>query len=153
MARYSVAPVNKAGVNTANTVMWELRSASTDRVYIREIGLFIVVAPTTAPSLVLARTTNTPAGATNLTPIGADPADAAASAVFSTAWATTAPTFTTAGPFIRNIGLPVTAGSGAIWSFADEPVVLAVSSGLCIANLNATGATLGSFGCYVVFDE
>jgi hypothetical protein len=153
MTIYHVAPVNKAGVNTANTVMWEIRAAATRRVLVRELGLFVTTAPTTAPSFVLARTTNVPAGATNVAPIANDAADTvAAVAQLSTAWATTAPTFTTAGPFIRNMGLPVTAGAGIIWSFA-TPLLIPLAGGICIANLNAAGATLGAFGMYAVIDE
>lgn len=150
MARYSIA-VNRAGVNTANTVLAELRAAATARAIVKEIGLTIQTAPTTAPRFVLARPSNVPAGGTNNVPIPEDAADGAALTSFILTGQTTVPTFATAGPWMRTIGLPVTVGGGFLW--ADMNLVVPLSGSLLLANLNASGATLGAFDMYWVWDE
>lgn len=151
MDRYSHG-LSKAGVNTANTVMWMIRTASADRVRIREIGISVEVAPTTPPIFVLARPTGLGATPTNTAFAADDPAAPAAVTLLDTAWVTP-PTFTTTGPFLRRIALPVTAGSGIVWCFSGEGLIVPVSSGLIIANAAASGATLGSFGLYIALDE
>jgi hypothetical protein len=149
---YNVAPANKAGVNTANTVMWQLKGSAARRPRLLELGVFVAVAPTAAPSFALARATAIGTSTASLAGVPEDPADTIASTtVLDTAWSA-APTFTTAGPFIRNTGLPITAGSGVIWTFP-RGLVIPMSGGLVIANLLATGATLGLFGMYANFEE
>jgi hypothetical protein len=144
---------SRAGINVANSVYFQVKTAAADRVHIREIGVFITAAPTTAPSLVLARSTALGTSSTTVLGQALDPGDPAATATFDSAWSS-APTFTTTGPFLRTIGMPVTAGSGIIWTFAyGECRVVPVSSGLCIANLNASGTTTGTFVCYVTWTE
>ena len=152
MARYHMA-LNRAGVNAANTVLAELRCASSSRAALREFGCFIRAAPATAPVLVLARPSNTPAGGTNNVPLAGDAADGAAlSSFYTTGWTTT-PTFTTAGPFIKIAGLPLTVGAGFIWAFGPQDLVIPTSGSLLFANLIAAGATLGSFDIYFDWDE
>ena len=152
MAVYSVG-VSKAGVNTANTVMWQLKAASTLRARIREIGISISVAPSTAPLFALARSTATGTSSTTVLGQALDAADAAAVTTFDSAWSS-APTFSTSGPFINQFGMPVTAGSGVIWTFGyGEELVIPVSGGLCIANINASGSTTGTMVCYVKWIE
>jgi hypothetical protein len=56
VARYSVT-ANKAMVNTANTWMFQLRAAATQRVWLYELGIFIEAAPATAPVIRLNRPT------------------------------------------------------------------------------------------------
>lgn len=151
MALFTIAPAAIAGVNTASTVHLELRAAATERLFIKEIGIFVVTAPTTAPLFALARPSNTPAGGTTLGTIQKmDPADAAATAsCFGTTWTTTP---TLAAPYLKLAGLPATAGTGLIWTFPD-PLVVPLSGSLIIANLNAAGASLGSFGFYLTWAE
>jgi hypothetical protein len=151
MGAYASVSVAKAGVNTANTVMWQLKTAAGERARITEVGIFITVAPTTAPQFVLARSTGLGTSTTSIAGTALDPADGASTVTLDTVWSA-APTFTTTGPFLRGMGLPVTAGSGIIWTFPD-PLIVAVSSGLCIANAVASGATLGSMTCYVNWQE
>jgi hypothetical protein len=149
MSLYSVG-VKVNGVNTANTVMWQLKTAAGARARIREIGIFVSGAPSTAPVFALARST---ALGTSVLGQALEPGDPAAATTFDSAWSS-APTFSTTGPFIRLMGLPVTAGSGIIWTFPyGEELIVNVSSGLCIANLNASGATVGSFTCYAQLQE
>jgi hypothetical protein len=152
MAGYRVA-VNRAGVNTANTVLAELRAAAGDRLTLREVGISMAVLPTTAPRFVLARPNNTPAGGTNTVPEKSDPADGAATASFFTTGWTTTPTFATGGPWLEVAGLPLTLGAGFIWTFPGDGIKAALSGSLLLADLNASGATLGSFDIYFAWEE
>lgn len=149
---YSVSR-NIAGVNTAGTVLAELRAGAGARLVIREIGISIRVASTTAAALVLARPTNSPAGGTAITPQKHDNADGASGAVFYTAGWTTTPTFTTTGDWYRIAGLPLTVGAGVIWTFPDQGLVIPTGGSLLFANLNASGTTTGSFDFYATWSE
>lgn len=152
MVVYSVG-VNRAGVNTANTVLAELRCSASARAFLREFGISMAVLPTTAPRFVLARATNTPTTGTNNVPIPADPADGASlSSFFLTGWGTV-PTFNTAGPWIEVAGLPLTLGAGLFWTFPGQGLVVPLSGSLILADLNASGATLGSFDIYAKWEE
>jgi hypothetical protein len=154
--RYTFSPAAKAGINAANSVMWLLRPPATCRPRIREIGISVVVAPTTAPNFVLARSTGIGVTPVSVAALPDDPADPAATVLADTSWGTQ-PTFTTAGPFLRQVALAAAAGSGIIWTFPDAGLILpagtGATSGLVIANTVASGATLGSFALYVVWDE
>jgi hypothetical protein len=152
MATYSVA-VNRAGVNTANTVLSELRTAATTRAILRQVKISMAVLPTTAPRFALARATNTPAGGTAVAGQPFDPADAAALTSHFNTGQSTVPTFTTGGPFLVAGGLPLTLGAGLIWTFPGQGLVIPVSSSLLLANLNASGATLGSFDIDLMWEE
>lgn len=152
MAFYSVS-LNRAGVNTANTVLAELRTAANARAIVREIGVSMAVLPTTAPRLALARPTNTPAGGTNNTPVPYDAADGAALSSFITTGQTTAPTFATGGPWLKVAGLPLTLGAGFVWTFPGAGLLVPLSASLLLANLNASGTTLGSFDVYFIWEE
>lgn len=150
--RYEVG-VSKAGVNTANTVMWQLRAPSR-RTRIYEIGIFVETAPTTAPQFVLARATAGGTSTTSTLGQARDTTDAASTSTLDSAWSS-APTFSTTGPFLRRMALPVTAGSGIIWTWPDQPLVITTTATtyLVVANAAATGATLGQFSMYCCFDE
>lgn len=152
MPEYSVG-LNRAGVNTANTVLAELRAASNARCFIREIGITMAVLPTTAPRFVLSRPNNSPAGGTNNTPNPADPADGASLSSFFLTGQSTVPTFATSGPFLQVAGLPLTLGAGLIWEFGPTDLIVPLSGSLLLANLNASGATLGSFDFYFRWEE
>lgn len=152
MAQYAVA-TNRAGINTANSPMLELRCASTSRAVVREVGITMAVLPTTAPRFILGRATNSPTGGTNNTPIAMDNADAASLHTFNNPSWTSAPTFNTSGPWIKVGGLPLTLGAGLIWTFPGQGLVVPTSGSLVLANLNASGATLGSFDIYFIWDE
>lgn len=151
MALYS-AGFSVSGVNTANTVLANIK-AGTDRLRVREFGVFISVAPTTAPDLVLVRMNAVGTGAITTTANGAhDSSDAAAGGTLETAWATTRPTVT--GASYRRALLPLTVGAGVIWTFAiDTAIVVPAAGGLCLQNINASGATTGTLNGYVSWDE
>lgn len=151
-ATYGVA-LNRAGVNTANTVLAELRTAATARAILRQLKITMAVLPTTAPRLVLARASNTPTSGTNNVPLPFDAADAAAlSSFFTTGWGTV-PTFATGGPWLDVAGLPLTLGAGFVWTYPGQGLVVPVSGSLLLANLNASGATLGSFDISAIWEE
>jgi hypothetical protein len=141
-----------AGVNTTNQVLANLKTAATDRAIIREIGVFVEVAPTSAPQYGLMRMNAVGTGAiTVATPLLSDPADGAASVGLETAWATTRPTVT--GGVGRRALVPATIGNGYVWDFTNRGLIVPVSSGLCIVIANASGATVGQHGGYVVWEE
>lgn len=151
-ATYSVA-LNRAGVNTANTVLAELRASASARAILRQVKLTAAVLSTTAPRFVLARPSNSPAGGTNNTPLPMDAADAAAlSSFFTTGWTTT-PTFATGGPWNEVGGIPLTLGAGLIWTFPGQGLVIPINGSILLANLNASGATLGSTDVSFIWEE
>lgn len=151
MANYSIA-LNRAGVNTANTVLVELRTPSTTRAIIWEVIVTMAVLPTTAPRFALARPTNTPAGGTNNVPLPDDPADGASLCSFFLTGQSTVPTFATSGPWLRVTGLPLTLGASFIWAFP-RGLIVPVSNSLLLADLNASGVTLGSFDISMNWNE
>lgn len=151
MARYS-ATFAVAGVNTANSVLANLKGGA-DRIALLEFGVFVETAPATAPILALQRMNAVGTGAiTNVAGVAHDGADSPALAAVETAWATTRPTLL-ANTILRRLQIPVTVGGGIIWGFQNAPIIVPVSGGLCFININASGATLGQFGGYFVWDE
>jgi len=146
MSRYALA-VSKAGVNTATTHYVSLWTP-TNTVFVLEIGISVTTAPTTAPDFYIVRSTarGTQSTTANGSAISPQPAPASVGVVDS-AWSVAA-TNNAATTAIRRIGLPVTAGSGVIWSFERGELVLGNGTGLAIINANASGATLGAFSFY-----
>jgi len=152
MARFEVANT-KAGINTANSPMWQLRTATTTRARVFEIGISTAVAPTTAPSWRLCRATAIGTSSATQAAEEEDPGGPAAVTLLDTAWSA-APTLSTTP--MRLYAPPVTAGSGIVWTWPDHrPLIIpnAAASGLVIVNNAATGTTLGSFNVYCVFEE
>lgn len=151
MAIYS-ATFSAAGVNSANAVLANLKTAASDRAFIREIGVFIEVASTNAPQYGLMRMNAVGTGTiTTATVLFHDPADGTNATTLETAWATTRPTVT--GGSGRRTMVPNTIGNGVIWDFTNRPLVVPVSTGLCVVMVNASGATTGTHGGYVVWEE
>ena len=146
MADYHVAFQGRAGINTANSPVASLWTA-TRKVRILEVGIFIQAVPTTAPLFALQRATARGTATTTLTPIARDPADAAATAVLDTVWSAN-PTFSTANPQMRVGGVPNAIGNGIVWAFGPDAIEIAVGAGFTLFNINASGATLGSFAGY-----
>lgn len=149
MARYSVTNT-KAGINAANSVMWQLRAASTQRVFLLELGVFVATAPATAPQYRLNRSTAVGTSTATVAPQSEDPGNAAAVTVLDTA-ATTAPTL--AATDMRRVPLAAAVGAGIVWTWYDTPLVIPVSGALDVVNAIAAGATLGSLTMYAYFNE
>jgi hypothetical protein len=146
MGLYSLGS-RTSGVTTG-VATWELRSTSTDRLRIREIGVFMGAA--TASTFGLGRPTAI--GVTPTTPVtvlAEDSGDPAGTGTIALAWAT-APTAPTGPNYIRRVSLPATVGAGIIWSWWNGPgLIVPVSSSIVLFNL----ATNGVADVYAVIDE
>lgn len=153
MTRYSVSHT-KAGVNTADTIMWMLRPGSNDDFYVYEIGLSIQVAPTTGPMWRVAKATALGATPTQATPVLEDAGVTTANGRLDISWVTP-PTAAaqSANSDLRRYTPTNAIGNGIVWTWYDKPLYLAAGAGLCIVNGNAAGATLGSFHIYARVDE
>ena len=142
MAIYSLGVLTTG--TTSATAAWEIRTASTDRIYILELGFFMNAA--TASTYGFGR----PAaiGVTPTSPvtlIAEDPAAPAGTAQSALAWGT-GPTAPTA--FHRRVNTPATIGTGIIWTFP-RAFIVPVSSSVVLWNL----ATNGAVNAYVVEDD
>jgi hypothetical protein len=151
--RYGVSHT-KAGVNTADTVMWQLRPGSNDDMFIYEIGLSIATAPTNGPQWRLARSATTGTSATQATPVLEDPGTNTANGRLDLTWSV-ASTVAAQSAFsdLRRFTTAATIGNGIVWTWYDKPLYVAAGTGLTIANGVAAGTTVGSFQIYVRFDE
>jgi hypothetical protein len=151
MALYH-ATFSIAGVNTANQVLFNLKTTTTDRAILREVGMFIEVVQTNAPQFSLMRMNAVGTGAITTATAGlSDQAEGAASCVLETAWATTRPTVT--GGAFRRAMVPLAVGNGVLFDFTNRGIVVPLSAGLCGVVINASGATLGTYGGHVVWEE
>ena len=153
MTRYSVSHT-KAGVNVADTVMWQLRPGANDDLYIFEIGLSIAVAPTNGPQWRLSRSATVGTASTQATPVLEDGGTNPANARLDLAWsAASTVAAQSANSDIRRFTTSPTIGNGIVWTWYDKPLCVPTGTGLSITNGNAAGATLGSLQIYVRFDE
>lgn len=156
MANRYQAALTKTGINTAGPQLyWQLRSNGSQRLRLVEIGIAVNTAPTTAPLFQLSRATaSLGTASTTLTGQPFDTSDAAGTGILESAWSA-APTINTT--YVRMMGLPVTAGNGFIWTFPNDGEMIiggaAAAQALQITNANASGATTGSFSCYIVWEE
>lgn len=140
------ASFSRAGINTADSIYANLWNGGSQRIKLFEVSCTIAVAPTTAPVFYLVRTTARGTQTATLAGQALDPADSAAGGTVDSTWSanpTKAGTISTAG--IVAAGLAVTAGGLVVFQFYDEPLVIAAGAGLCLANVNASGATTGTF--------
>lgn len=152
MPYYHVAFNGKAGTNVANTPIANLWCPSS-KARIIECGIFIQTVPTTAPLFALQRSTARGTQSTSLTPLKKDEDDAATTVVCDTAWSV-APTFLTTNPQMRCGAVALAAGNGVIWNLDGLEVgKAATAGGLTLFNVNATGATLGTFAGYFYYEE
>lgn len=146
MALYTLA--DRTSGTVSGDATWELRSAATERLRIREIGIFMGAA--TASIFGLGR----PAaiGVTPTTPVtvqAQDPGDPAGTAQTALAWATK-PTAPASSIYLRRIGLPAAIGAGVIWSWPPGgELIVPISYSIAIYNL----ATNGVADIYVTIDE
>lgn len=154
MGAYRAAVNARAGVNATNSPLFQLRSAATERLRIVEFGISVTTAQTNAPQYALARSTGVGTSSTTVLGTATDPGDAASTANLDSAWSV-APTFATGGPFLWTQTVPVAAGNGYVWVSPgpEYDIVVPVSSGVILATLNASGATLGAHAFYIVWRE
>ena len=142
MSVYSLA--NRTSGVTNATAALEIRTASTDRPRIMEIGIFLAAATASAYGLgrpqAIGVTPTSP-----VTVLAEDPGDPVGTVQTALAWAT-GPTVPV--QFFRRISLPATIGTGVIWTFP-RGLIIPVSSSIVIWNL----ANNGVIDAYVVIDE
>lgn len=151
MAIYS-AEFSAAGVNSADAVLFNLKTAASDRARILEVGFFVEAAPTNAPQFGLKRMNGVGTGTiTTAAALAHDAADGTPATGMETAWATTRPTVT--GGSARRGQAPTAIGNGVIFDFRSNPIVVPVSSGVCGVMRNASGSTTGTLGGYVTWEE
>jgi hypothetical protein len=132
MARFEVAS-NKAGINTANSPMWQFKTAAASRARVFEISLSASTAPTNGPSWRLVRATAIGTSTATVLAEEQDPGGGAATAVLDTTWSA-APTQATVS--LRRYATPATVGSGIVWSWPDHrPLIIPLSSGLIIVSV------------------
>jgi hypothetical protein len=154
MPRYG-AGVSPAGINTANTAYANLVGGTGDRLLVVRIVVNIAVAPTTAPSLYLARTTARGTQASTLAGQVFDAGDVVSIGTLDVCGTgASQPTFTNTNK-IDVGGLAVTAGGSWVWTFYDKPLIVPATAGagLAVANANASGATTGTFLVSYTWDE
>lgn len=151
--RYSVSHT-KAGINTADSPMWEVRPGSNDDVRVFEIGLSVATAPTNPPNWRVVKATTMGTATTQATPVLEGPGSNTANARLDLTWSA-APTAPAQSSFADNRRYSHLApiGNGIVWTWYDEPLWVVSGSGLLIINGAAAGTTLGSFNIYVRFDE
>ena len=148
------ATLSVAGVNTANSILANLKAAASNRIRLLEVAVWVELASTTALTLQLERMNAVGTGAiTSVAGAPADPGDSAGVAVMETAWATTRPTRLATPLGLRRCQLAASIGSGWIWDFTNRPLVIPVSGGLMLNQVSAAGATLGTLGASFTWDE
>jgi hypothetical protein len=150
VARFEVSN-SKAGTNTANTIMWQFKTAASSRARIFEIALSLAAITTNGPSWRLARSATVGTSSATAAAEEQDPGGGAATAVLDTAWSANP---TLAAVNLRQYATPATVGSGIVWTWPDHrPLIIPLSSGLCIVNSTATGASTGTLVASIVFEE
>lgn len=150
---YRFAQAAKAGVNAANTVHWQLRASSANRLFLVEFGIFVSTASTTALTWVVSRSSALGTSTTTVAGTPVDPNNTTAAGTVDSAWSA-APTFTTAGPHQFTFALPLTAGAGFVWVAPNDRgrILISASAGLCIA-ASASGSTVGANTFYACWEE
>ena len=154
MAIHSVSGRSTLVTATVAAALVALK-AVTRPIYIREIHIFGVTAPTTSGGLGLCLSTAVGTGAlTSVSPVARSREAPASASLLNTAWATLAPTNAGIGAVFERWAAPATLGNGIIWSFADEPIEVAAgvaTSELCVVNTLATAP--GTFDVVFIFSE
>jgi hypothetical protein len=114
---FSKGKASAAVAVTAGGILAELAANATNRVKLRELGVFMNSAAGGAVTVGLGRPGNTPAGGTADLGVAEDLVDTqvAQTSLITAGWGT-APTVPTL--IYRQIVLPATVGAGVIWSWA-----------------------------------
>jgi hypothetical protein len=154
MSRYGAGVTNRAGINTADSVYFQLRPTSTSqRIKVLQIVIAVLTAPSNAPQPYLTRSSAIGTNTATIAGLPYDSGDAASIVTLDSTWSA-APTITAANKIAVG-AMGVTAGGGWIWDFRDMPLVMQASTtaGLCVVNAAASGATTGAFSCSFVWQE
>lgn len=148
------AVISVAGVNTANSILANLKAAASNRIRLIEVAIWVEVAPSSPFILQLERMNAVGTGTiTSTAAAAADAADSAGAAVLETAWATLRPSRLGTPLGLRRCQLAATIGSGWIWDLTNRPLVIPASGGMMLNQVSAAGATLGTLGASFTWDE
>jgi hypothetical protein len=151
MALHS-ADFSISGVNTAGTVLLNLKASAAVPITLVEFGVYYSVLSTTPYDIGLARMSAVGTGAITSTAGVPHVAGATSTAVLETAWATTRPSI--AGSRFRRAVIPLTLGAGYTWPFPlGEGPLAAVAGGICFYGIGASGGTPGTLSGYATWDE
>jgi hypothetical protein len=155
MARYQVSGRSTVVTATAAAALASIKAGTTRPIFVEEIHLFYVTAPTTSGGLGLAISTAVGTGTlTSVTPVARSRNVNAPGALAITNWATAAPTNGGAGTLFERQHAAAAIGNGVFWTFLNEPIEIApngATSELCICNTVATAP--GTFDFCFVFEE
>jgi len=110
---YSLGKSSAAVAVTGGGILGEIAASSSERLRVREVGVYMNSAAGGAVTVALGRPGNTPVGGTAALGNAEDPADPAATGQVLTAGWSTAPTVPTV--IFRQIVLPATVGAGVSW--------------------------------------
>lgn len=144
-ATYAVA--DRSSSLTAAGRLAEIRTAATDKVYIRELGVSVGVAGAAATIGIIRPAAIGVTPTAPKTGQAEDPASPAGTAQSAVAW-TTAPTLPATPVYMRRVGLPASVGAGWVWTWnPGEELVIPVSSSVLIdlIALSAAAATAIDF--------
>lgn len=151
MARYG-ATFSVAGVNSADAVLFNIKAGATVPLLIEKIFFEIEVASTNAPIYGVKKMSAVGTGTiTTVTPFAIDGLGGTSAATFETAWATTRPTVTGISP-LRG-AIPLALGNGFLFDFTYAPLVVPINTALCGIMSNASGATTGTHGGHVIWND
>jgi hypothetical protein len=146
MARYS-GEFSVAGVNSADGVLFNLKASATVPLFIEQI-----FASTNAPIYGLKKMNAVGTGTiTTATMFNMDGTGATSVASLETAWATTRPTVT-GGSAVRG-AVPSAIGNGFLFDFTNRNLVVPINTALCGVMRNASGATTGTHGGYIIWND
>jgi hypothetical protein len=141
-----------AGVNSTDGVLANLKASAGVRCRLTQAFFGIQVAPTNAPRFGFKRMNAVGTGSITAATIAQhDAAEGAATAALETAWATTRPTVT--GGYFGDGIVPTVIGNGFLFDFIGREIVVALSGGLCLLMVNASGATTGTICGWVEWME
>lgn len=151
MARYG-GEFSSAGVNSADAVLFNLKAGATVPVNIEQIFFGIEVVSTNAPIFGVKKRNAVGTGTiTTATIFALDGLGGTTAASLETAWATARPTVTGGSP-LRG-AVPLAVGNGFLFDFRSCPLVIPINTDLCGVMRNASGATTGTFGGYVIWTD
>jgi hypothetical protein len=155
------ADFSVSGVNTAGTVLVNLKAGATYPITLLQVSIFYSVLSTTAYDIALRRMnavgtgTITSTAGTGYVATGATPGTTTGAAVVETAWVTTRPTAIAMANIQRSV-IPLTLGAGYIWQLAQlgaPGIIVPAAGGLCIYGVGASGATTGTLTGNMIWDE
>jgi len=152
MARYAAEIAGVAGVNSADQVIANLKASATVPLLIEQIFLGVETAPTNAPIYGAKKMNAVGTGTiTTVTPTSMDGLGGTSIATIETGWATTRPTVT--GNSLFRGMLPLAIGNGFLFDFTGRELIVPINTALCLLVRNASGATVGAHGGYVIWRD